>query len=125
MAYISNDEFGYPEFDANGVMPLTNTWDLYPSMLQNITVYRLRKGELLELKSADEEMAVLLIEGTVRYSWAGGQAPACRPSVIDDPAYCLHVCAGVPVGVLAETNSEILVQSTKNDRAFAPVFYTP
>ncbi|MDR0530992.1 MAG: 5-deoxy-glucuronate isomerase [Oscillospiraceae bacterium] len=121
----SNEEFGYPGFDENGVMRLTDQADRYPGMLQDIAVYRLRAGEPLELKSCEEEMAVLLIEGAARYAWDGREREASRANPIDEPGWCLHVCAGTPVWILARKDSEILVQKTQNAREFAPVFYTP
>ena len=127
MPYRSTDEFGCPSFDADGVMPLTNTVDLCPHMLQNITVYRLGPGGALELHMPEEEMAVLLIEGRCRFEYPNGCVDARRKSCIDDPAYCLHVPRGMFVRVIAQgqSSSEILVQSTKNGRDFPPVFYTP
>ncbi len=127
MPYQSNDEFGYPAFDAKGVMPLTNTQDLYPNMLQNITVYRLEPGGARTFEKPDEEMAILLIEGHIHFMWESSDFHARRPSCIDDPAYCLHVPKGVRVRVCAQgaESAEVLVQSTKNDRVFAPVLYTP
>ncbi|MCL2105537.1 MAG: 5-deoxy-glucuronate isomerase [Oscillospiraceae bacterium] len=120
--YKSNEEFGYPEFNANGGMPLTNTTGLYPNMLMNITVHQIEAGKSMRLGFADEEMAVLLIEGEVVFEDFG---TAARASCINDPAYCLHVSKGVTVNVRADKASEILVQSTKNDREFPAVFYTP
>ncbi|MDR2647505.1 MAG: 5-deoxy-glucuronate isomerase [Oscillospiraceae bacterium] len=125
MRYISNEEFGYPSFDANGVMPLTNTTDLYPNMLQNITVYTLRPAQTWLWQSSDEECAVLLLEGAIELDWNGRNTFAERPNVIEDPAYCLHVCKNTAVRITARAQSEILVQSTQNDTLFDAVFYTP
>ena len=121
----SNSEFGYSAFDAQGVMPLTNTTNLYPNMLMNITVYRLAAGQSLELELPDEEMAVLLMEGRVELSWGNESVCITRKSCIEDAGFCLHVCKYVQVQVKALVNSEILVQSTQNDKTFEPQFYTP
>ncbi|MDR1928362.1 MAG: 5-deoxy-glucuronate isomerase [Oscillospiraceae bacterium] len=125
MALKSNAEFGYPAFDANGVMPLTNTKDLYPNMLQNITVYRLAAGQTWVRRLPDEETAVLLLEGGLRFAWENERREARRPSVIADPAFCLHVCRDVELRLTALEESEILVQSAQNEKAFAGVFYSP
>ncbi|MDR3314614.1 MAG: 5-deoxy-glucuronate isomerase [Oscillospiraceae bacterium] len=121
----TTDEFGYPDFDANGVMPLTNTRDLYPNMLQNITVHRLADGAVWEWNSQTEECAVLLVEGGAAFTWGEDSRAVSRPSCINDPAYCLHVCQNTPVRVTARGGCEILVQSTPNERTFPAVFYTP
>ena len=98
------------------------------SMLMNITVYRLEAGCELELELPDEEMAVLLIEGHVQLNWSGRWKTISRPSCIDDPGYCLHVPRGTHVHIIGcgdGQSSEILVQSTPNDKHFEPRFYTP
>jgi len=125
----TNEEFGYPAFDANGAMPLCDTTDLYPNMLMNITVYRIGYGGERSFLLPDEEMAVLLIEGRALFSWQEDgkrrQESARRASCIDDPAYCLHVPRGTEVTIVALEACEILVQSTENKVPFDPVFYTP
>ncbi|MCL2494055.1 MAG: 5-deoxy-glucuronate isomerase [Oscillospiraceae bacterium] len=131
-------EFGYPMFNAQCVMPLTNTIDLYPNMLMDITVHRLGFGESVSFHLPDQELAIVLIEGEVQFDWDDGFAPKMeqvrRPSCIDDPSYCLHVPKGVRVSVSdisswedkdSGKTSEILVQSTENKNSFEPKFYTP
>ncbi|MDR2525132.1 MAG: 5-deoxy-glucuronate isomerase [Oscillospiraceae bacterium] len=117
----SNEEFGYPAYDAGGEMVLTRAADLYPNMRMDITVYRFLPGEERSFCDALQESAFLLLEGHVRVN---GQT-LCRASVIDDPAYCLHVCKGTSVRIEALAQSEILLQKTVNDGTFAPVLYTP
>ncbi len=121
----SNEEFGYPQFDENGVMRLTNTTDLYPNMLQNITVRRMKAGDVLRLHNEQEETAALLIEGAVRYVWSGNEREATRVNPIDAPGWCLHICAEITAEIIALADSEMLLQSTKNDTPFEHVFYTP
>ena len=122
----SNNEFGYPAFDEDGVMQLTNTENLYPDMMQNIAVYRLDTGDRIELHKPEDEMAIVLIEGGCLFEWPGRWQSAERGSCIGDPGYCLHVCRGTAVDITAAADgTEILVQSTLNDREFEPVFYTP
>lgn len=116
--------FAYPAFGADGVMPLTGG-DLYPDMMMDITVYHLAAGQPLDLVRPADEMAVLLVEGAVKFLWGGREEFAARGSCIYDPGYCLHACRGTPVRVLAQADSEILVQATENPRAFPPLFYTP
>ena len=120
-------EFGYPTFDERGVMQLC---DDQSDMLQNIKVYQFGPGGWQwDLESPDEEMAIVLIEGCCQFeihsAIYGGMWTVERKSCINDPAYCLHVCRGTSVQIIVYDETEILVQSTKNDREFAPVFYTP
>ena len=134
----SNEEFGYPVFDENGVMPLTNTADLYPNMLMNIMVHQLGFGESVSFCLPDQELAVVLIEGAVQFDWSNGFEGGCeqvsRPSCINDPGYCLHVPKGTKVSIGNITSwedkdkgltAEILVLTTENPEPFEPKFYTP
>ena len=128
----SNEEFGYPVFNENGVMQLTRRKFLYPDMLMDITVCRLGGedvGGQLDLESSDEEMAIVLIEGSCQFEIHDARYGGCwnieRKSCINDPGYCLHVCKGTSVLIIAYSTTEILIQSTQNDREFEPQFYTP
>lgn len=131
----SNEEFGYPEFqhirhnewNTEHFMPLTNTTDLYPNMMMNITVHQLAQQEELTFCTHDEEMAFVLIEGHVCFCFPDESREAKRASCIDDFGYCLHVSALTEVCIVnwGKTTAEILVQSTKNKEPFEPVFYTP
>jgi 5-deoxy-glucuronate isomerase len=117
--------FGYPEFDEQGKKVLTDTHGPYADSMMNITVYRMEKGKTLSFQDLKQETAFLLVEGSVVYEWQGKNEPAERGSFLRDGAYCLHVCRNVPVKITARENSELLVQSTENDRTFDSKFYTP
>jgi len=91
------------------------------SMMMNITVHALKAGDVLNLRNADEEIAIVLIQGHVLMN---GQV-AQRESCIDSPGYCLHVCHNTAIEITAQADSEILVQSTNNPEPFEPQFYTP
>jgi len=117
----SNSEFGYLKPGAGQLCKSDS------NMMMNITVHRLDPGGVLELHKSDEEMAVLLMEGDCSFEGPGLHQNVVRKSCIDDPGYCLHVCRDNHVQVLNHYNcvTEILVQTTKNDRDFEPQFYTP
>ena len=117
-------EFSYPEFE-NGVKVLNRAGDAVNDMMMNITVYRMKAGEKLTFCHAAEETAVLLVLGKVVFEWDGHQEIGQRNSFIEEGPYCLHVCKNTEVTITAQADSEILVQSTENEREFAPVFYRP
>ena len=117
-------EFAYPEFD-NGVKVLSRAGDAENDMMMNITVYRMKAGEERTFHCKTEEMAVLLVLGDVTFRWEKSEQRGRRESFIKEGPHCLHVCRDVQVSVKAEADSEILVQATENDRAFASVFYRP
>jgi len=120
-----NNIFGYPEFDQNGMKILTRTEGPYADMLMNVTVYRMEKGKSISFSLMNEEMALLLIHGGITYSWQGSTMSAIRGDFIKEGATCLHVCKGVPVTVVATQESELLVQSTANEKTFESKMYTP
>lgn len=117
-------EFSYPIFE-NGVKILSTAGDAVNDMMMNITVYRMKALEERTFCCENEEMAVLLVLGNVTFSWEGREEAGLRNSFIEEGPYCLHVSRGVSVTVMAASDSEILVQSTENDRAFPAVFYRP
>ncbi len=117
--------FHYPEFDEHGVKILSRAGDAVNDMMMNITVYRMKAGEKRTFLYPREEMAVLLVLGDVTYRWNDGAKTGHRDSFIEEGPYCLHVPKAVEVSVTANADSEVLVQTTENDRVFAPVFYRP
>lgn len=117
--------FGYPEFDENGEQILTTYDNEYKAMLMDIRVYRMRSGDARSFGRDGEETAVLLLSGKVTYAWDGGEAGASRKDVFTEGPWCVHVCTGKEVKVTAETDSEILVQCTKNETAFDSRIYRP
>jgi Uncharacterized enzyme involved in inositol metabolism len=120
-----NNMFGYPEFDENGVKEVTTTTGDYKDMLMNIYVYKFKAGEVREFYKEDEETAILLLSGEVELSWGGRSENAGRIDPFVDGAYCLHVCKGNKITVKALSLSEVLIQSTVNDREFPYKYYKP
>ena len=117
--------FHYPEFDETGVKILSRAGDAVNDMMMDITIYRMKAGEERTFFLETQEMAVLLVLGDLTYQWDGHEQTGHRESFIGEGPYCLHVPKAVSVTVRANQDSEVLVQSTANDRDFAPVFYRP
>ncbi len=118
-------EFAYPEFDSQGVKVLSRAGDESNDMMMNITVYRMKAGEERTFLCETEEMAVLLVLGDVTFRWENSEQRGKRVSFIQEGPHCLHVCKGIEVTVKAEADSELLVQTTENERTFDSVFYRP
>ncbi len=116
--------FSYPQFE-NGVKILSQAGDSTNDMMMDITVYAMKAGEVRTFCRANEEMAVLLVLGDVTVTWNDQEEHCHRDSFIEHGPYCLHTPKGVQVTVQALQDSEVLVQSTENDREFLPVFYRP
>ena len=117
-------EFSYPKFE-NSEKVLSRAGDAVNDMMMNITVYRMQAGESRSFCYPGEEMAVLLVQGQVVFAWEGREEAGHRGSFIEEGPYCLHVSGGVEVTVTAIADSEVLVQTTENDRDFPSVFYRP
>ena len=117
--------FHYPEFDETGVKILSRAGDMVNNMMMDITIYRMKAGEERTFFLETQEMAVLLVLGDLTYQWDGHEQTGHRESFIGEGPYCLHVPKAVRVTVRANQDSEVLVQSTANDRDFAPLFYRP
>ncbi|MBR7081963.1 MAG: 5-deoxy-glucuronate isomerase [Oscillospiraceae bacterium] len=117
--------FEYPAFDDSGVKILSRAGDSDNDMMMDVDVYRLLPGDKRVFFDASQETAVMLVVGDVTYSWEDRAERARRGSFIKEAPWCLHVCKGVSVEITANAESEVLVQRTKNDRSFSPVFYKP
>lgn len=91
----------------------------------NIGIYAIPAGTEIQLLEAEEEQAILLLEGSVRLEWNNHSREITRESVFEELPWCLHVPCGVEVKVTAFANSEVLVQSTDNTNEFAAKLYRP
>lgn len=117
--------FGYPEFDVNGEEILCTYDNDYSEMMMDVRVYRMKVGDKRSFCRSGEETAVLLLSGKITLEWAEGTDTVSRESVFTEGPYALHVCSDSSVTVIAEENSEILVQCTKNENKFASKLYCP
>lgn len=126
--------FGYPTFDRNGEKILTTYDNEYKEMMMDIRVYRMKAGEERTFCKAEEETAILLLEGRVTFSWedgpdasqAGAAArEAARSNVFGEGPWCLHIARTANAAVRALEDAEILVQSTKNHIRFHSRLYAP
>ena len=121
-----NGEFGYPVYGADGVQILTTVDGVYQDAMMNIAVHRIEAGEEKTFCLPNEEMAFLLIEGAVTFSWDKQTVSVERESCFDDgKQVCgLHVARNTEVTVSAACISEIFVVSTENEQDFPARFYS-
>lgn len=124
--------FGYPPFDQHGERILTTYDNEYKEMMMDIRVYRMKAGEERCFAKSGEETAILLLEGRVTFSWeagpeasGAGKQEASRTSVFEEGPWCLHMPRASKASITALKDSEILVQSTKNQRLFKSRLYPP
>lgn len=117
--------FGYPVFDGNGEKILTTYDNEYSAMMMDIRVYKMQPQTTRSFMREGEEIAVLLLSGKITYAWEGRKETVSRKDVFTEGPWCVHVSSGTEVSVTAETESQILVQCTKNEKTFAAKLYCP
>lgn len=117
--------FGYPDFSTTGEKILTTKEGIYKEMMMDIRVYKMQEGEEKTFCMKKEEAAFLLVSGSVEYSWGNQKITANRKNCFEESAYCLHVSKNTSVQMKALKESELLVQTTDNEREFDSRFYSP
>lgn len=117
--------FGYPKFDEKGEKILSTYENAYRDMLMDIRVYNMTAGEKKVFSSKDEEIAVLLLKGKVQFLAEDRKAEAQRKDVFTEGPWAIHESRERVVAVKAVTDSQILVQKTRNDKDFETKIYTP
>lgn len=117
--------FRYPKF-RNGRQQLTNAYsDKTAFTMMNIAAYDMKSGEELMILEPGMETATLLLSGKITYYYDETEATAEREGVLKALPTCLHTARGHEVVVRAETDAEILVQSTENERDFPSRLFRP
>ncbi|MHC6202668.1 5-deoxy-glucuronate isomerase [Breznakiellaceae bacterium SP9] len=117
--------FGYPAFDTSGEMILTTYDNAYRDMLMDIRIYQMKGGLKRSFGRLGEECAVLLQSGEALFHWDNQESVVYRKDVFTEGPWALHVSSGVEVTVTAVKDTEILVQYTKNGKAFPSKLYSP
>jgi 5-deoxy-glucuronate isomerase len=117
--------FGYPEFNASGEQILTTYNNEYSNMLMDIRVYKIKADEERIFCREGEEIAILLLAGKITYIFDEQKKTVSRKDVFTEGPWCVHVCSNTKVIVKANSDAEILVQCTKNEKQFPAKLYAP
>lgn len=117
--------FDYLSFDESGRKVISKTDGENAAMLMDITVFRLKAGETLQVLEKEKEAAILLLEGNITFFFEEKRVDARRKNVFCGAPYCLHLCRGKQASLTAREDSEVLVQMTENKREFETKLYTP
>lgn len=116
--------FIYPKI-SGGRQILCRAYGKTSDMMMNITAYFLKEGEELTVSEPGMETAVLLLSGKVVFAYDDERVQAERKGVFKELPTCVHVAAGHEVAIYAETATEILVQSTENEKQFPSRLFLP
>ena len=117
--------FGYPEFNASGEQILTTYNNEYSNMLMDIRVYKIKADEERIFCREGEEIDILLLAGKITYIFDEQKKTVSRKDVFTEGPWCVHVCSNTKVIVKANSDAEILVQCTKNEKQFPAKLYAP
>lgn len=117
--------FGIPELNENNEKILCEMNGINSDMLMNIKVKFLKAGEKIRIFDAENETAVLLVSGEVRFIWNGKEETGSRQSPFEMKPYCLHASKNTEFFVEGLKDSEIVIQQTNNEKEFEAVFYKP
>ncbi|MEN8433657.1 5-deoxy-glucuronate isomerase [Clostridium septicum] len=112
-------------FGENGVKIVTEINGKHSNMLMDICVVKINKGDELEILDPKKEVAVLLMEGKIKYIWKNNEVEVSRKNVFEEEGYCLHVCKNEKIRIEVIDNAEILIQKAENHREFEDKLYTP
>ncbi|MFR7936743.1 MAG: 5-deoxy-glucuronate isomerase, partial [Clostridium perfringens] len=110
-------------FSEDGKKIVTEINGKHSSMLMDIEVIKMKKGDKIVILEPKKEVAVLLMEGKIKYLWENKEVEASRKNVFEEEGFCLHVCKNVEVKVEALEDAEILIQKAENDKEFLAKLY--
>lgn len=85
----------------------------------------LEKGDRYTFDEPRKEVACLLLEGQVTFSWDDEAREAQRRDPFRDEAYCLHAGCGTPLTLEAQSHAELYIQAVVNEKPFQTRLYTP
>ena len=114
--------FAYPEFDSEGKKVLSTAES---EMMMDIVTYKMKKGDKKSFCLDKDELALMLVLGAVTFEYEGKKVSAKRGSLFKEGPSTLHVSKGTKVSVTADKDSELLCQSTENDKDFPSKYYAP
>ncbi len=106
-----------------GYTTVTTEDEAQANTMMDFGFLRLRVGEVYEEQSP-KETAILLMTGSVTFSFNGEEEKAERGSLFNDNPSCLHLPPNVALKMMAHSDVEINITRTSGDVEFAPKFYS-
>jgi len=108
----------------HGLNEITNMKSIGAEMLMDISIYKMAGGETTRFIDEEKETAFSLYNGEIEFNWESNSRIAERKSLFDENPTVLHVGKGVQVILKANTDTEVLIQKTLNEKEFPSKFYT-
>lgn len=92
-------------------------------MFMDISLLKGKKGELYHFSDVNNETALLLLDGSITFTYDEKEITCSRFDLFHDDASALHFCRNTSITVVVEKDCEILIQQKENHRTFETVFY--
>jgi len=108
-----------------GLQFITEEEGKHNKMKMDFGTLKLKAGEEINLIHEKKETALLLMVGKVKVNWESDEKLCHRNSCFDEGPHALHVSKDVMISIKAESESELLVQRTTNERSFDSKYYGP
>lgn len=93
--------------------------------MMDVALLVLEDGEVYCKEDADKEVAYLLLQGEVTFSYNEVSYKGNRPDTFHYEPWCLHVPKSTKVNITSHGHSEIYVQKTLNVNTFEAKLYAP
>ena len=93
--------------------------------LMDVGMLVLEDGDTYAICEAEKETAVLLFEGEAELRYGDVTVTISRPDCFHHEAYCLLAPKGTDILLTAKAHTELYIQQTVNENAYAPILYTP
>lgn len=107
-----------------GYEPLVERRGAEADMLMDFGVLSLKPGEAWD-SGAEDETALLFMDGEAEFSWKGGSAKVSRKSLFDESPSTLSLPSGESARVVAgPLGAELCVTRTENKRRFPCRFWS-
>lgn len=96
-----------------------------PEVGMDVGLLILEEGQVYQGLLAQREVAFLLLEGQVQFTFENEDHQAERKNPFLEEAWCLHLPRGCPFLIKAKKRSEIYVQAAENEKDFPAKLYSP
>lgn len=115
--------FLYPKFNKNGEKVIARIGGKNKEMLMDISVFQLKKGQKKYFFQENKEIAILLIDGSIKITAGDIDESATRKDLFEDLPTTLHVCKGTKIKIEATSEARFIYQATENNKTFPPKIY--
>ncbi|MGL4383306.1 MAG: 5-deoxy-glucuronate isomerase [Bacilli bacterium] len=96
---------------------------LNETLLMDVSYEYLKENQILEIFEETKEVAILLLDGQLQFTYENKIVSVSRTSLFDDKPSVLHVSLNTKVSIKALSNCSFLVQKAINQQSFQSILY--